>query len=78
MLVFILLVVVAHFVALAVALRQILAALPPHGTAIPAQELANLCSVWRGHAAQCEGDLRLTLESCALDLDRLRDSYENN
>jgi len=48
---------------------------PSPGSEIPAQELANLCSVWRGHSAQCDGDMRLALLSCALDLDRLRDSY---
>lgn len=52
--------------------------LEPDGSVIPGQELANLCSVWRGHAAQCNGDLRLALESCAMDLDRLRDSYAPN
>jgi hypothetical protein len=50
----------------------------PAGSVIPAHELSNLCSVWRGHAAQCDSEFRLALESCAMDLDRLRDAYSPN
>jgi hypothetical protein len=51
---------------------------PNEDEEIPAHELANLCSVWRGHAAKCDGDMKLALESCAMDLDRLRDLYSPN
>ena len=49
-----------------------------HGSEIPAEELSNLCSVWREHASKCDGDIKLVLESCAMDLDRLRDAYSPN
>jgi hypothetical protein len=45
---------------------------------IPAHELDHLASVWRDHAAKCDGDLKLALESCAMDLARLRESYSPN
>jgi hypothetical protein len=45
-------------------------------TAIPAHELAALCSIWREHASKREGDFWISLESCAMDLNRLLDSYE--
>lgn len=48
------------------------------GSEIPAIELRNMCSIWREHASKCDGDMRLALESCAMDLDRLREAYSPN
>lgn len=48
------------------------------GSIIPADELASLRSAWLKHASKCDGDLKLALESCAMDLDRLRDAYSPN
>ncbi len=43
---------------------------------VPASELRNLAITWRSHAFTAPADMQLALDSCAMDLDRLAESYD--